>query len=512
MDVSKHRTDSRLASGAVLTVTLVAICLTFPGRARAEAVSFESLRHEAQERAGKPYMPELGRLPISLADLDYDEYRAIEYRPKRALWAGDGLPFEVEFFHRGYLFPRRVQIFVLQDGRASEVHFSPGMFDYSRSTIQPDQLPKDIGFAGFRLLGVLDPTERYSEFISFLGASYFRARGAGEVFGASARGLSVGMGLPNEEFPLFDAFWIEKPTANARTITVYASMDGPSLTGAYRFDISPGVETVVDVHAEIFARTTLDRVGVAPLTSMYFYGLNGPIPPQNDRPEVHDSDGLLISDASSEWIWRPLWNPRTLSLSTFEIKSVNGFGLVQRDRDPCDYNDSGALYQKRPSIWVEPLKPWQGRGVQLLELPSNWEGQDNVGACWLPPEEALASGSLSMAYRLHFGGATPEPADLGKVVSARWSGSGHAGGRFELDFTPGAAGPDPQATPSAAAAKITTTTGQIGSVWTRPDPSGKYWHVTFEATPQVDETMDMRVFLQEGGRRFTEIWSFAWPR
>ncbi|MEJ2703959.1 MAG: glucan biosynthesis protein, partial [Sedimentisphaerales bacterium] len=479
---------------------------------RPEPVSFESLRHEAQDRARKPYMPELGRLPMSLADLDYDEYRAIEYRPKRALWASDGLPFEVEFFHRGYLFPKRVRIFVLQHGQASEVHFSPKMFDYSRSTVQPDRLPEDLGFAGFRLLVALHPMERYSEFVSFLGASYFRARGAGEVFGASARGLSVGMGSPDEEFPFFDAFWIEKPAANAKTITVYASMDSPSLTGVYRFDISPGIETRVDVHADVFARTTLARVGVAPLTSMYFYGLNGPVPPENDRPEVHDSDGLLIAGHSSEWIWRPLWNPKTLSLSTFEIASVNGFGLMQRDRDPCDYNDSGALYQKRPNIWVEPLKPWQGRGVQLLELPSNWEGQDNIGVCWLPPEEALAAGSLALAYRLHFGESAREPANLGKVASTRWSESGGAGARFELDFSPGAGGPDSQVAASAAAAKITTTTGQVGSVWTRPDPSGKYWRLTFEATPQVDQIMDIRVFLQQGGRRFTEVWSFAWPR
>jgi periplasmic glucans biosynthesis protein len=512
MDAKTNPRMPRLAAkpraGIVISLGAAAIGLA-PLATSGAAVTFESLCRQAQEQAKRAFVPPADDLPQSFKNLNYDRYRAIEYRPEQALWRGEGLPFEVEFFHRGYLFPKRVRIFILDGERASEVSFSPRLFDYSKTTVQAQQVPQDLGFAGFRLLRATRRPAHYQEFISFLGASYFRAIGASQVYGASARGLAVGMGSPNEEFPFFDAFWIEKPPARARTITVYALLDSVSLTGAYRFGIRPGVETVVDVRAEIFARATLDKVGVAPLTSMYFYGLNGPKRLQDKRPEVHDSDGLLIANGSTEWIWRPLWNPKTLSLSTFQVESVKGFGLMQRQRDPNSYNDSKVLYEKRPSIWVEPVTSWRGGAVRLLELPSNGEGQDNLGACWVPPANVRVGNSFSIEYRLHFGRSAGEPARIAKVVSTRWFGSGQSAARFDVDFDPGQARRDPQPAPEAV---VSATGGRVTSGRTRLDPSGKYWRVTFEATPEPGRIMEIRVFLRQGGRRVTEVWSFAWPR
>jgi glucans biosynthesis protein len=502
---AKIRSAGRLAAGIIMLLLPVSVCRSAGSGTDA---TFETLVNQAEQRAKHPYVPPPDNLPQSLKKLDYDQYRAIRYRRKSALWAGEGLPFEVEFYHRDYLFPRRVRMFVLNNGTAAEVPFSYKMFDYSGSTIEPLRLPEDLGFAGFRLLYDWPGKDYNSEFVSFLGASYFRAIGAGEVYGASARGLSVGMGEPNEEFPYFDAFWIEKPSADAKTITVYASLDSPSLTGAYRFDISPGIDTIIEVQAEIFARTTLARVGIAPLTSMYYYGLNAPKGVRNYRPQVHDSDGLLIDNDSAEWIWRPLWNPQTPSLSTFEVESVNGFGLMQRFRDPCDYKDSFAMYEKRPSIWVEPLEPWQGRGVRLLELPSRGEGQDNIGACWQSPEKAGASKSLSMKYRLYFGSSSPEPAELGKVVNTRWSGSPGEGAWFTINFGAGKVRPNMQPTPELV---VSATGGNISGKDIRADWSDKYWRVKFKADPQMRQVMDIRVFLRRGGQKLTEVWSFAWP-
>ena len=34
------------------------------------------------------------------------------------------------------------------------------------------------------------------------------------------------------------------------------------------------------------------------------------------RPEVHDSDGLLLAFKGGEWLWRPLDNNKTLSVSS----------------------------------------------------------------------------------------------------------------------------------------------------------------------------------------------------
>lgn len=498
-----------------MVATVIWLFLATPGRADNGPFSSSQgarVRHEAEQRARQPFRPPPDELPQALRELDYDGYRTISYRPDRALWADENLPFQVEFFHRGYLFPKRVRVFILDGAQAHEAPFSSKLFDYSASAIRPAALPEDLGFTGFRLLYPIHQADHHHEFISFLGASYFRALGAHQVYGTSARGLAVGMGAPVEEFPYFEAFWIEQPSAGARAITVYALLDSASVTGAYRFDVRPGEATLVDVHAELFARTTFSDVGVAPLTSMYFYGRNGPKQFQDSRPQVHDSDGLLIAHGSGEWIWRPLWNPLTISLSTFEAESVKGFGLLQRARDPCDYEDKRTSYERRPSIWVEPLTPWQGGAVRLLELPSNGEGQDNIGACWVRPAGAGAppgAPALSLAYRLTFGKAVPEPSDVGRVVATHWSGSAEAGTRFEVDFDLGPARLDPRGTPAAA---VSATGGQVSAVHTQRAPSSRYWRVTFEAAPDPNQIMEIRASLRRDGRTLTEVWSFPWPR
>ncbi len=511
MDGRWRGLDSSLADMAragVLLLLSLPLAYAAPGEKRT-AWTFDTLLDTARERAQQPYKEPADDLPKSLRDLDYDGYRSIEYRRSQALWAGEGLPFQVEFFHRGYLFSRRVSISVLKDGQAVEVPFSPDLFEYDVNSVQPEDLPGDLGFAGFRLLYPIDRPDRFDEFISFLGASYFRALGAKQVYGASARGLAIGMGLPDEEFPRFESFWIQRPKTFARAITVYALLDSPSVTGAYRLDIRPGSETVVEVDARIFARKTVDALGAAPLTSMYFYGRNGPLRFRGDRPEVHDSDGMLIANEPNEWLWRPLWNPKTLSLSTFEIETLGGFGLMQRDRDPCDYDDTGAFYEKRPSIWVEPLSPWRAGTVRLLELASKGEGQDNIGACWIPQAGLSIGDSLSLRYRLHFGKALPRSEDVSRVVATRWSGSAETGARFEVDFDLGAR----NSTLSGPLEPVVSAMrGQITAVRTGPDPPGRRWRVTFEATPRPGEIMEMRAALAQSGHGLTEVWSFPWPR
>lgn len=471
--------------------------------------SFESLVGVARQRAKEPYEKPADDLPKALRDLDYDGYRDITYRRSKALWASEGLPFQVEFFHRGYLFRRRVGISIVDGGKAAKAPFSPEQFDYGSSPVGTGKPAGDLGFAGFRLLYPIDPSGHHVEFASFLGASYFRAIGATQFYGASARGVAIGLGLPDEEFPAFEAFWLEKPRAGAETITVYALLDGPSVTGAYRFEIRPGSVTRIDVGAEVFARKTFDEVGIAPLTSMYFYGRSGPSQFQDHRPQVHDSDGLLIANGQAEWLWRPLWNPKALSLSTFEVEELRGFGLMQRDRDPDHYRDPNVLYEKRPSVWVEPVSPWKGGNVRLLELATDGEGQDNIGVCWIPPASLKTNDSLSLRYRLHFGESVPESEDIGRVVATRWSQSGGAQVQFEVDFDLSGVGLDPDQAPEAT---ISADGGQVDAVRTQRDPSGRYWRATFEAAPHAGQIMEIRASLGHNGRTLTEVWSFLWPR
>ena len=123
-----------------------------------------------------------------------------------------------------------------------------------------------------------------------LGASYFRVVGKGQTYGLSARGMAIDTALPSgEEFPRFTEFWIEKPKPGDKHLVIFALLDSPRATGAYRFTLRPGVDTVVDVKAQMFLRDKVGKLGIAPLTSMYLFGANQPSKVLNYRRELHDS-------------------------------------------------------------------------------------------------------------------------------------------------------------------------------------------------------------------------------
>ena len=172
-------------------------------------------------------------------------------------------------------------------------------------------------------------------------------------------GNSSGIGAPvPEEFPNFTGFWLDRPAAGSNSVTVYALLDSPSVAGAYRFVITPGDTQVMDIDAALYPRTTIDRLGIAPCTSMFQTGENDRRMGYDWRGEIHDSDGLAMWTGNGEWIWRPLTNPRQLAFNAFQDNNPRGFGLLQRDRAFDHYQDDGVFYEKRPSLWVEPKSGW----------------------------------------------------------------------------------------------------------------------------------------------------------
>jgi glucans biosynthesis protein len=340
--------------------------------------NFADVHRRAAGLAKQTFEDSKREIPAFLRDLSYDQYQDIRFRPEKALWRNEGLPFEVRFAHLGFLFLWPVKINVVENGEVKPVAYSNDYFDYGHNKV-PADLPADLGFAGFRLLYPLHQDGRYDEVAVFLGASYFRAVGQNQGFGISARGLAIDTGLPKaEEFPFFREFWIEKPARDATDITVYALLDSQSATGAYRFVIKPGLATICEVKAHVFMRQKVQKLGIAPLTSMFFHGELTDRFMDDFRPEVHDSDGLLLETGNGEWLWRPLVNPRRLNVSSFQDTNPKGFGLLQRDRDFSNYQDLEALYQRRPSAWIEPVGEWGKGVVQLIEIPSSAERYDNI--------------------------------------------------------------------------------------------------------------------------------------
>ena len=93
------------------------------------------------------------------------------------------------------------------------------------------------------------------------------------------------------------------------------------------------------------------------------------------RPAVHKSSGVQMHNGYDEWIWRPLQNPETLQISAFLDKDPKGFGLLQRERDFAAFQDDEQRFERRPSLWIEPIGEWGQGAVQLIEIPSECRDQ-----------------------------------------------------------------------------------------------------------------------------------------
>ncbi|WP_067034754.1 glucan biosynthesis protein G [Marinomonas gallaica] len=361
----------------------------------------------AQQLAQQP-MQDPARAPDALNNLDYDTYRQINFQQNQAVWGKSPTQFSIQLFAPGFLYKDLVEIDAVESGKAYPIQATKDSF--VTPTDEIDQLISDVGkFAGLRLHYPINRPDYKDEFIVFQGASYFRAVSKGQNYGISARGLALDVAQPTgEEFPVFRHFWIERPSSSQQAIVVHALLDSKSVTGAYRFGIFPGAPTRIDVEATLFPRKDLQHVGLAPLTSMYMFNGAMDHPETEDyRRAVHDSEGLQIQTGRGETLWRPLMNPENLQISAFMDQTPQGFGLIQRNRDFEDYLDLEAHYQTRPSIWVKPLNDWGKGHVELVEIPSNSEANDNIVAYW-QPEKTLKKGEpFNYSYRLTLTNDTP---------------------------------------------------------------------------------------------------------
>ncbi|WP_295387560.1 glucan biosynthesis protein [uncultured Thiodictyon sp.] len=480
--------------------------------------TFASVVRRAGDLAAAPYQPDQPALPAFFAGLDYDQYRDIRFRRDQSIWRSESLPFQVELFPRGGMFKDRVTINLIEGGKAVPVPFKSSLYNYGKNDVPADlaNTPEDLGFAGVRLLYPLNRDDVFDELAVFLGASYFRAVPQGLNYGLSARGLAIDTGLASkEEFPNFREFWLEKPDRDATSITIYALLDSPSVAGAYRFLITPGLETVIDVKAQLFFRERVKKLGLAPLTSMFFHAEDTDRFMDDFRPEVHDSDGLLIETGTGERIWRPLVNPKGLRISDFRADSARAFGLLQRDRDFNNYQDLEAHYQKRPSALVEPIGDWGKGVVEVVEIPSDSERYDNIAAFWVPERAPAIGKPFEYNYRLRIAADPEAKLTGGRTLSTRIG----AGGTVVLDsnkrkFVVDFGGPTlaslPPETPVEAV--VTSSSGTLSKSIVQPNPETNGWRLFFELTPDGGVPVDLRAYLRNGNDVLSETWSFKWIR
>ncbi|MFC5594782.1 glucan biosynthesis protein G [Lysobacter niastensis] len=459
----------------------------------------------ARTLAAAPFKPQAQALPPSLAKIGYDQYRGIRFNPAKALWRDQGLPFQAQFFHRAFLFRDRVDVYAVSGGQATPVVYHPDQFTFDGA---PAPTENDLGYAGFRLHSPINRPDYFDEVCAFLGASYFRAVAKGQAYGLSARGLALGSGGPAEEFPVFRAFWLEQPGKGADHAVVHALMDSPSAAGAFRFDIHPGTETVFDVSMRLFPRVALDKAGIAPLTSMFQFDANDRAGIDDYRPAVHDSDGLAMINGRGEQIWRPLQNPSVIQESGFEDTRPRGFGLMQRKRAFADYADSEAHYEKRPSLWVEPVGDWGEGAVHLLELPTGDEFHDNIVAFWRPTQPLAAGREHRFDYRLHWCNDHTWLPQLAAVARTRIGAGPKGSRRVVIDVAGGRLakvgdGKDVRADVSASK-------GQVANVVAHPNPEGGGWRIAFELLPGAERSVELRAVLRDGAGPLSETWLYRW--
>jgi glucans biosynthesis protein len=465
------------------------------------------VRQLARERAQSPYQPPDTALPALLKDIGYDEYRAIRFRPDRAHWREADLPFQVQFFHRGFLFAERVNIYEVNQGRARPIRYSPDQFSFGDKPAPA--LEPGLGFAGFRLHSKLNRPDYYDEVAVFLGASYFRAVAKGQVFGLSARGLSINTAEPaGEEFPSFRSFWIERPAQGTQSIVVHALLDSRSTTGAYRFTIRPGEATVTDIEMALYPRAAIAQAGLGTLTSMFFFDAQDRNGIDDFRPAVHDSSGLAIHTGHGERLWRPLANPRDLQVSGFGDTNPRGYGLLQRRRNFSAFEDLEAQYEKRPSAWVEPIGDWGEGTVHLYEIPTGSEYNDNIVAFWRPKEPLQPKREYVYTYRLHWTTDDPNSHGLATFVDTR---QGAADGNRRL-FVLDATGETLQKLPPDAQVRgeVSANTGKIVDVVTQPNPHTGGWRLSFYLDPEKADSVDLRARIMRDQDVLSETWLFRW--
>jgi glucans biosynthesis protein len=496
-------TAPALADGAVGSIAL----------GPAQPFSFDRLKQRAKSLSRTAYVPPARHSDDdSLRAMTFDTFAQAVYKPDKALWRGAPGAQEVRLFPQGRFYAEPVAIHVLEGGAAREVVYTPDLFDMPAD--HPLRKLKTAGFAGFRLMS----RGGQSDWLAYLGASYFRASDPNDQYGASARGLAINTGRP-EEFPRFTAFWLEQSGGG---LTVYALLESASVVGAYRMAnrrLQGGA--VQEIECELYFRAPVDTLGIAPMTSMFWYGENSGSTRGDWRPEVHDSDGLALWTGAGERIWRPLADPPRIITNAFADQDPKGFGLVQRDRNFEDYQDDSLFYDRRPSLWVEPLSGWGKGAVNLVQLPTVSEREDNMVAFWTPQQKIVAGAVINARYRLHWGTDAPVAGDVGRIVATRVGIAGR-GGR-DLDGRPIAPGSrkymiDVEGKALAGVARgtaevaVTASRGKIDGVEAFPVVGTDRWRMMFDLSGLDGQPADLRAYLRKDGQALSETWIYqAFP-
>jgi periplasmic glucans biosynthesis protein len=495
-----------VAGGAGLLVASIANAQTDVQREAPVPFQPQSIVDLARTLAKSPFKGPPTDLPAPFQNLNYEHYVGIRYHKDRLIWGDDKAGFVIEPLHRGFIFAAHMQINLVEGGMSRRLAYDAADFEFG--AVQPPQNVGDIGFSGFRILTMRDGA--LAEAAIFQGASFFRARAPGQILGVQARGLSLKTGDPRgEEFPLFKAVWIEKPSPATNALVVHALLDSESVAGAYRFTIRPGEAIIIDTEMTLAPRASVDNVGIGTMSAM---SISSPLDrrrPDDVRPIIAETNGLQMSSGKGEWIWRPITNRTTLQISSFVDENPRGFGSLQRNRNFESYQDDELKFQLRPSLWIEPLSDFGAGNVTLLEIPAESETNSNCIAYWRPNGGIVAGKEATWAYRQFWCWSPPsQPSQLKVFESRGGRGAGPKRRRFIVAFAGDALG-DPETLRDPKPA-LTVSPGTISSVRSYLYRDWKLFRVVFDIDPGSETQSEMRLVIESEGKPVSETWLYRW--
>ncbi len=454
----------------------------------------------------RPYQGPVSPLPEVFANLDADGYAQIKALPSTFLWEKEGRGFTIEPLHRGFAFQAPTALFVIEDGLIRRIAYERDRFDFGKLNV-PETLP-NLGFSGFRMFGdAKDGPMR--EVAIFQGATFYRSAARNQVIGATARGLIMKLGdQKGEEFPAFRAFWMEKPSPASDTIIIHALLDSESVTGAYRFTIKSGEVTIIDTEMTLIPRVPVDNYGIAGMTATYYFGPNSRRNIEDVRASAYEAGGLQIKNGNEEWVWRPLNNPQALQISVFVDPSPRGFGLLQRDRDFASFLDDEQAFEKRPTIWNEPIGEWSAGSVQLTEIPSDNDVNDNIVAYWRPKQPLVPDQEQSFVYRQFWCWQPPERPPLAIVCGTRIGKASGKKRRFVVEFNDDRFKLLDEL--SAIKPVLSSSIGTLSRIKVTFYPERRLCRVSFDLDPGNDTMSELRLLLTRNDKPTSETWLYRW--
>ena len=470
-----------------------------------KSFSRQAVLSVARELAKRPYAGPNVPLPDPFNGLNVEQYSAITPKPETAIWASDGRGLTIEPLHRGFVFDVPVLLHTVEDSVVLNVSYDKNRFNFGK-LVPPGTLP-DIGYSGFRVMLQEDGKSR--ELAVFQGATFFRSQAKGQQRGLVARAVSIKTAdARGEEISLFRAFWIEKPPIGG-PLVVHAIADSDSVVAAIRYTIRPGDVTIIDCETTLLPRVPLDHIGLGGMQAMHFFSPGSPRRAVDDyRPAAHEASGLQMLRGNGEWIWRPLTNPGQLQISTFADENIRGFGLVQRDRDFEDFQDDDQRYHLRPSCWVEPIGEWGKGAIQLVEIPTEADINQNIVNYWRPRATLTPNDEAIFNFRQYWCWQVPENTGLATTSLTRVGRIGNKRRRFVVDFVGDNLNAEKKATDLKLALNISG--GGIAGQRLIYSPQRKTARVLIDLDTGNESLIELRLVLELAGKPESETWLYRW--